>query len=341
MKSVRFVLFLGCSLSLFAQNPKPNFDDWENICKETTTKPVIEPRFSGPLGPAQLAKCDSEALYYGFGSKPDYAAALQCAWYERAHSDAVVADMNRGVGVLTMLYANGRGTPKDIALAMRFACEEQWAAPAEMSGRLEHLNSMKDSRSQDPPFDMCDDITSGLNMDKCTDIQQRFADVERDKKLAAITAKLTPAQRRLYDKVHAAEIDFEITRTGSEIDLSGTAHGMFSALDRAKLEDQFLINLQRFSKEDIPEVTAADAKELDAQMNTLYQRIMRAPENTFSLGTVKPDGIRDTQRSWLKLRDAWLEFAKSAYPRLTTDRVTAQLIRLRLNQLRLLPIDLK
>ncbi len=334
-------MLFACTLSLFAQNSKSKFEDWETVCKEITAKPVSDPKLTGPLSPAQLGKCDSEALYYGFGSKPDFAAALQCAWFERAHPDTVHANMNRGVGVLAMLYANGRGTPKNIELAMQFACEQQWAAPAEMTGRLEHLSSMKDGKPQDPAFDMCDDGTSGLTMGKCAEVQQRFADAERDKKLLAITAKLTPAQRRLYDRLHAAEENFENMRTGSELDLSGSARVMFQYSDQGKLRDQFLINLQRFSREDIPAATATDAKNLDAEMNGLYQKIMQAPEETFSLGTVKREGIRDTQRSWLKLRDAWTEFAKSAYPRLTADRVMAQLIRLRLNQLRLLPIELK
>src|SRR5262249_37962369 len=155
------------------------------------------------------AKCDSEALYYGFGSKPDYNAALQCAWYERAHPDNVVADMNRGAGVLTMLYANGRDTAADLNLAMRFACEQKWAAPAEMEYRLRHLMDIKDGKPQQMPFDMCDDITSGLNMGKCEDVRQRFADSDRDNKLSAITAKLTSSQRQLYDRLSKAEDNFE------------------------------------------------------------------------------------------------------------------------------------
>src|SRR5262245_42405687 len=190
MKVLSIALLLGLPLSALAQTS--TFEDWEKICKEITSKPLNEPRFTGPLSAEQLAKCDSEALYYGFGSKPDYAAALQCAWYERAHPDRVVADMNRGVGVLTMLYANGRGTAKDLDLAMRFACEQKWAAPAEMQTRLQHLTEIKDGKLQKTPFDMCDDITSGLNMGKCADVQQRFADADRDKKLSATTAKLTP-----------------------------------------------------------------------------------------------------------------------------------------------------
>jgi uncharacterized protein YecT (DUF1311 family) len=308
------------------------------MCKDITSQPLTEPRFTAPLTPAQLAKCDSEALYYGFGSKPDYPTALQCAWYERAHPDSHNANMSRGAGVLTMLYANGRGVAKDPDLAMRFACEQQWASPAEMDYRLHHLMDIKDGKPQQTAFDNCDDITSGLSMGRCTEVHQRFADADRARKLSAITAKLTPSQRQLYDRLYSAEDNFEIVRVNNEIDLSGTARAMYQLADRGKLRDQFLINLQRFSKSDIPQATAADVKNLDAQMNVLYQKIMQAPEDPFP-GMVKPQGIRDTQRAWLKLRDAWMDFSKSAYPTLSSDRVMAQLIRLRLNQLRLLPID--
>jgi uncharacterized protein YecT (DUF1311 family) len=338
VKVLCIALLLGFTLDSLAQTSKPA--DWEKMCKDITSKSLTEPRLTRPLSAAQLTKCDSEALYYGFDSKPDYAAALQCAWYERAHPDTVAADMIRGVGVLTMLYANGRGTAKDPDLAMRFACEEQWAAPAEMQIRMQHLVDIKDGKPQGMPFDMCDDITSGLNMGKCADVQQRFADADRAKRVSAITAKLTPSQQALYDRLHSAEDNFEIVRVNNEIDLSGTARAMFALSDRGKLRDEFLINLQRFSKSDIPQATPADMKNLDAQMNVLYQKILQAPEDAFP-GTVKPPGIRDTQRAWLKLRDAWMDFAKSAYPGLLSDRVMAQLIRLRLNQLRLLPVDVR
>ena len=51
-------------------------------------------------------------------------------------------------------------------------------------------------------------------------------------------------------------------------------------------------------------------------------------------GMVVFAGIQKTQRSWLQLRAAWLTFAATAYPKLSEDRLTVQLIRLRLHQLR-------
>jgi hypothetical protein len=37
--------------------------------------------------------------------------------------------------------------------------------------------------------------------------------------------------------------------------------------------------------------------------------------------------------AWLRLREAWVEFARLAYPRLSADTVRTQITRLRLHQL--------
>lgn len=100
--------------------------------------------------------------------------------------------------------------------------------------------------------------------------------------------------------------------------------------------DQFLINLQRFARGDVPAASAKEVAVLDQQMNDLYRRIMAA-QGEFP-GTVRKEGVRNTQRAWLKLRDAWLAFAPAAYPRVSPETVQAQLIRLRLNQLQQLGV---
>lgn len=315
----------------------------ENICKDAKAQPLTPPILSGPLNQTELPKCDERSLYYGFGSKPDYPAALQCGWYERQHPERAgnTANMFYGVGVLSMLYANGQGVARNYDLAVRFACEQPWAAPAEMSGRVEHLLALRDGKPAKSPFDLCDDTTSGLSAGSCASVAEDSKDADRTKKLAAITSKLTPAQKQLYDRVYSAESKFEDTRVRNEIDLSGTARAAFQLEDLGLLRDQFLINLERFSGSNIPQATADDVKNLDAQMNAAYQRVMTAPESAFQSGTVKREGVRETQRDWLPLRDSWVAFARAAYPRLSPDRVMAQLIRLRLHQLQALPINLK
>ena len=143
MESLKHLLvgaLYACSLPLRAQIAQPDFEDGPKACEQIKAKAVTEPQLTGPLSASQLPGCDSTALYYGFADQPDYAAALQCAWYERAHEPGYL-DMFRGAGVLTMIYANGHGVKKDIDLAMRFSCSAQPdPARAELSGRLSHLD---------------------------------------------------------------------------------------------------------------------------------------------------------------------------------------------------------
>jgi uncharacterized protein YecT (DUF1311 family) len=339
MKRFHFVL-LGLA-SVFAQSPVVGAETWAQACSKAKAQPLAEPVLTGPLSADDLPHCDSEALYYGIGAPADYAAALQCAWYQRAHPRPGVANMNYGVGVLTMLYANGRGVQKNVAIATRFACEQEWAAPAEMEGRVWHLSGLKDGDASESPFDMCDDATSGLSGGFCQSIRQRLADGGRDRKLAAIAATFTLQQRSLFDSLRVAEEHFNDLRTGNEIDMTGSARASFVLMDLGRLRDQFLVNLQRMQAGDLPQATATDVKDLDASMNELYQRIMAAPDAAFEVGTVRKGGIRDTQRAWLSLRDAWIAFAKATYPGVSADVVAAQLVRLRTNQLQRLPVDIR
>jgi hypothetical protein len=273
-------------------------------------------------------------LYYGITHDPNYTAALQCAAYERSHPDPHTADMFRGPGVLTMLYANGQGAARNYDTAIRFACEENWASDAEMALRIGHLENLRRTNDVGSKFDLCDDITSGLSMGFCTSIQTRRADARREQQIAQTVATLPESARASFQRLRKAEAEFEEARTAGEIDLSGTARGMFALQEEKKLRDQFLINLQRFASGDVPRANAASLGRLDRALNSVYQDIQSSPASAWQYyGTVKPEGIRDTERKWVALADAWVEFAREAYPKLDENTVRAQIIRLRLHQL--------
>ncbi|MDQ2842835.1 MAG: hypothetical protein M3Y72_17710 [Acidobacteriota bacterium] len=78
------------------------------------------------MAESALSACNSEALYYGFDKPPNFAAALQCAYYERAHPRPSEGNPFYGPGVLSMIYANGKGAERDYRLAIRFSCENPW-----------------------------------------------------------------------------------------------------------------------------------------------------------------------------------------------------------------------
>lgn len=339
--SIRFpmilaFLFLASHSAGLAQQ-MPDYKaatDWEQTCKHTKAQILTAIQPSGPLLEDQLIKCDETTLYYGLGGKPDYAAALQCGWFQRAHPQHTVGNMFYGPGVLTMLYANGRGVPRNYDLAIRFACENGWASEAEMAYRIGHLEHLRDAGPQNTKFDLCDDITSGLSDGFCTSIRTRAADAVRSREVDEILGGLPVSAKSAFPALQAAELAFEQARTQGEVDLSGTSRAVFQLEEEAKLRDQFLINLERFGHGDIPPASEADLSLLDQKLREIYQRIQHSPASKWKFGTIKPDGILDTERKWVSLVDAWIAFARIAYPNLSATRVRAQLIRLRLHQLR-------
>jgi uncharacterized protein YecT (DUF1311 family) len=333
------VLFLLAHSLAGQSTPYQAASNSEEVCKAALTWP-LPPEPSGPLSAAQLKNCDEEELYYGFSGKPNYAAALQCGWYQRTHPEPYNSSMFRGPGVLAMLYANGYGVARDYKLAMRFVCENEWSAEAELDYRLGHLAYLRDGGAENEPFDLCTDATSGLTGGWCADISARTEGVKRERRLHAAVAKLPPAAREKLPALQKAEAEFEKTRVETEIDLSGTLRGAFQIEDEQKLREQFVMNLTRFAAVDIPKSGAAELAKLDGQLNEAYQRIQHSPAKTWEYGTIKPEGIQRTQRTWIKLAAAWEDFGRVAYPSLSSKAIRAQLIRLRLHQLRsLLPQD--
>ena len=309
----------------------------EALCAQATSGTVQPPAIRGPLTAAQLPSCNEQALYYGFTGTPKFPAALQCGWYQYAHPQTSVGNMFYGPGVLSMLYANGEGVPRNYDLAIRLVCENPWAAPAELEGRVTHLKKMRDANTPDH-FDLCDDATSGLSEGACEAISAGKHDSEREQKLSAIEEHLPAAALTQFAKLRTAEKAFEDARSRNEVDLSGTGRAAFEIAEQQKLSDQFLINLQRFSRKDIPLASTKDLALLDEQLNAVYQQLLHAPASDWQYSTINPDGIRATQRAWLELADAWIAFARTAYPDLSSESVRAQLIRLRIHQLRsLLP----
>lgn len=96
---------------------------------------------------ASLKGCSSEALYYGIGVPKDPVRARQCAYLERQDPDTGWPNLFAGTGMLMTIYANGIGVPRNLDIAMKFACEID-GAPAEEEGWLAHLQKLKNEHWQ-------------------------------------------------------------------------------------------------------------------------------------------------------------------------------------------------
>ena len=293
--------------------------------------------------------CDSRLLYYGRdgeGLRLDYVAARHCAYAERAasgdkHSPFGGSDTAfGGSGMLMMIYANGRGVERNLPLARRFACE-YGGAPMEVESRLHHLDALAKGAGQ-TPFDLCDDVTSGMMMGFCAGRDGDFAATRRDSRWTALQSSWTPTQREALATLRAkAKIHFDhVSR--EETDMSGTMRGVFAteafeALDRTLLDD-----IARFEAGERPAQKAADFARVDKALNEEYRKTLakldagKAHDGFGEYGTIAPEGVRTAQRSWLRYRDAWLRFAAARWPKTPADAWKAWLMTERTQALRAL-----
>ncbi len=128
----------------------PSADEaWRADCdrvKETALPPGDQPDADTRRA---LAGCQSEDLYYGIGQPADPSRARLCAYLERSTGDAPVFG---GSAILMTIYATGIGARRNPDLAIRFACALE-GAPAEMEGRIAHLEKLRASERKKMAFD--------------------------------------------------------------------------------------------------------------------------------------------------------------------------------------------
>lgn len=271
-----------------------------------------------PSAAAALQQCSATDLYYDTKSmsspKPaDWRPVRHCA----------MATQNSAV--LMMLYQNGLGVQKDPLLALKYACSID-AAPAEMQGRIEHLQQI--NASGRGMIDLCDDITSGYMMGVCSAIEAR----QKQRVRAHTTGKLSEgwpaAAQASLQKLQAAASRFADARAAHETDLSGTARAALSIAARTAELDLLAQDLREYEAGKLPaSMTKEQAAALDKELNAIYGKLMKKPAETYA-GAVSKDGIRATQRLWLAYRDAWMNFGAVRYPSVTSEtwagRLTAR-----------------
>ena len=291
---------------------------------------------------APAGRCDSRALYYGIGETSDPAKARACAFYEIGRAD-LGEDPFSGTGMLMTIYANGRGAARDLDLATALACRVP-GAPAELDGRIRHLQAMKANPSEAKTFDYCDDITSGLAGAQCAARDADMADSRRDARIDAMTAGWREPDRTAFAPLRRAAETYARVSADNEVDMSGTARGMFAIERREAVLDAFTTLLAKLEAGHLPPAGKRDARRADAALNRVYRKIMAirlAPgdvsgyqsADSLPSTTVTHDGIRTAERAWIAYRDAWTAFAARRFPALAPARLAAYLTRERITDL--------
>jgi uncharacterized protein YecT (DUF1311 family) len=327
-------LLLSLSSVAFAQQQRANerpaaCDNFAKVQVPTADLPTPEERKA-------LASCNSYDLYFGFDHPADPVKARKCAYLER-EPGTVTTNPNpvfSGAGLLTMIYANGKGAARNFDLALKFACESDGTEDI----RVEHLLKLKDENWTGDDFDLCDDQSTTLTMNWCVNQGSDEGQPVRAAEASAITEKWTAAEKTAFRELQkAATASFEAS-TQNEVDLSGTIRTVSMFVVDISLNNDFLAALQRFEKGQLPKFTALEFSKVNAELNSLYSKLQSDPKNSaYEYTTLTPEGVKIAQRAWLRYREAWVKFGHVKYPSVTPESWRTWLTQERVEILKDLP----
>lgn len=253
---------------------------------------------------------ESSKYYYGIGVPVDYVKARFIALIEMEKDDGRENPFG-GAAILMMLYANGFGVKRDIDLSIRLACANVGHAPAEIDGRIRHLQHIK-AGDAEGVFDICDDITSGYMDGMCQFIHSRLAEIKRKSTIDSVIKNWQEQDKRAYEQLRKSATAFFDQRVLSEVDMTGTSRAAIALAEGDLLEDSFKENILKAGKCILPCYNTTDFIKADNELNLIYKKIMA--DKGLNWGTVTKDGIRSTQRKWILYRDAWVTFGTMHCP---------------------------
>ena len=306
------------------------FEESQAICRAVRDREPPAGHRPAAAGRLNVNECHSGALYYGLGRPADSEQARLCAFLEAENEEQPGDWPFGGQAMLMTIYANGAGVPRDLDLAIRYACELE-AAPAESHGRVLHLAEIRAGAAQGE-FHYCDDVTSGLRGGQCAAFAAEFRNVERTRQREALIASWSPRERAALRRLDEALAAFEDAVVEGEVDLTGTLRMAFAVAAQRRLRDDLLLILQHLEAGRPPPYAAAQLRREDDRLNAAYRRTMaewRSEQADRCCGAPTADGLREAQRAWLRYRDAFLAFAALRYPRVPPDALAAWLTAIR------------
>lgn len=297
-------------------------------------------RVAGRGAPAPAVKrtpprCNPSDLYY---QKRSQAATSPAEW----RTVLECASARQDNAVLMMLYANGFGVRRDIDIAVHYACSLDYAATAEMEGRIAHLAR---ARTSTAVFDQCDDITSGYMRAVCAGIHESQAQRMREARLDRLQQTLSAPARAAFQRLRSAAAAY-VGAASFEIDMQGTAAQGFATEHEGTLRAQCVqAALDVIGNTALPG-TRADMVTLDRTLNAVYQKLMTSPPTQQGAperigdSTIDRGKVRDAERRWLAYRDAFIAFGATLPAGAGPDAINALLTTQRIAELNAMADDL-
>ena len=305
-------LSLAATLGAQQSNPHPE------VCATYARIDVPAADLPTAADRQRLMGCDSERLYFGFDRPPQVVDARKCAHLQWQGVTVEKGRYFQSNGILAMIYANGRGAPRNLDLALKFSCDIDGAG-AENSGRVEHLEHLKEQGRTGKAFHICDDITSGHMDGVCTGFREEFRIVARRRRLDTLISAWPPAEKDAWRELEKAADEFFTASANNELDRSGTSRNAFAIYHYSQLADGLVKALEAFEHGTLPRSTPDEFTRADAALNARYRQLQAQEFPSAALSEVDFNTIKTAQRVWLRYRDAWVRFGAIKYPSVTAD----------------------
>ncbi len=314
--------------------PPPNFETpggVDMLCSQFSALSLPPSDQPSPAERRALAACDSEALYYGIGVRPDFEKARKCAYAELERRDRTSFG---GADLLMMLYANGRGVPTNFDLALKFACTRS-TSDAGRSSTVAALWKARAGAGLTQRFEVCAVDQTEDVVAHCAARDSRMAGVKREER--RVKAVMGLRSRELAALENAAQAFIE-ARTRNEVDASGSTRAVARIAERDRLADEYVELLEKLADF---KFSPARSEGSEARLATFHSQLLACKElssaSARNRGITRP-GLVKAQRSWAKYRDAWLALVARARPRTQIAAWRSLLAEQRLQSLENLPV---
>jgi uncharacterized protein YecT (DUF1311 family) len=186
------------------------------------------------------------------------------------------------------------------------------------------------------------DASSGAAEQKTfgVDCAERDLAIEK-KRFAAVRKSVegrSPEERIAYNVLVVSFNGFLNSHMTAEGCRGGTNCGMINENEKALVNYDFLVMAEGFAKDGLPSFTADDLAREDTALNAAYQKVLSSlaescQSSDRTSGCVSQTDLRETERSWIQYRDAWVTFGTLRWPQVTSTSLLTYLTRQRTQQL--------
>jgi uncharacterized protein YecT (DUF1311 family) len=339
-----------CSTASFAQLEDANSDTHAK-CQEYVKTPLPPDVPQLPV-PGEFPKCSSLSLYYGeWDSVPNFKAAADCAWKERAYllSDRGRApvDVNTPISLdqieggsltLAMIYANGIGVTRNVVMALRFVCEAE-SSDSVIDYALEELE--REAKAPAPAtmkdyFTMCRHQGGTPEADLCAEWDEQVENAQRKSALAKIVSSWkSDEEKKALARLEVAADRYFHTHAAGELNRAGTIRGIQAMEELGSFRDEFVKDMRQLREGWMPKSGHTDYLRADHDLNLTYRALMaEAKAHEAEYGTVEPEDVQSTERAWIEYRDRWVGFAALVRPDVSADCWLTWLTRRRMEVLK-------